>query len=114
VGEDTETSLEISDIMTLTQEEFKAKCDRVWKGVEYDTTYEPVLTEEVMSGFAMRMLVEYDAAHRERLLKSLDAVVRHLTIGWEADPILSMYCQPKPKPNKYQRRYARIGRRRKK
>jgi hypothetical protein len=42
----------------------------------------------------------------------LDAAQRAVTCGWETDPILSMYCQPKP--NKYQRRYARIGRRRKK
>jgi hypothetical protein len=66
-----------------------------WKGVEYDTTCEQVLTQE-------------------QILKTLDKVSRHITLGWENDPILSIYCQPKPEPNKYQRRYARIGRRKKK
>ena len=66
-----------------------------WKGVEYSITCEPVLTEVTLA-------TVLESAHRI------------VTRGWENDPILSRYCQPKPKPNKYQRRYARIGRRRKK
>ena len=68
--------------------------------------------EHVTSGFAMRMLVECDHVYRERLLKQLDEVSKHITLGWELIPELSHYrLEYKKKPNKYQRRYARIGRR---
>lgn len=100
MGEGTyEEHLDGSDVMLLTDEEFKAKCDRIfnrWKGIEYSTTCEPVLTEEMLNGAAQA-----------------------ITEGWQFDPTSAPYywgCRVKMirKPNKYQRRYARIGRRKKK
>ena len=49
---------------------------------------------------------------RKITVTTLDEAYRAVCKGWELIPELSAYCvEYKKKPNKYQKRYARIGRR---